>query len=118
MGGGRHWLSREQRRWGSQIRSREQSRGLRGVITLFIGKVEIQLILFKDLIIRSYRASFPQHRIQRRRATSNHQHRSRVERIRTLIPRLRRRQRNGVGAGSTDSCIGCGSREDREGKDP
>jgi hypothetical protein len=46
-------LGREQWRRGRQMGSREHRRSLRGVFTLFIREVEIQLILIKDPIVRA-----------------------------------------------------------------
>jgi hypothetical protein len=54
-------FGREHWRRGRQEGSREHSGSLRGVFTLFIREVEIQLILSKDLIIR---AIFHQNHIQ------------------------------------------------------
>jgi hypothetical protein len=89
IGGGRYLLSRGQRRRGRHFLNREQSRGLRGVITLFIRKVKIQLILIQDLFIRSNRAIFHQNLIQRLRARSNNQLRCRMESTKTHFTRLR-----------------------------
>jgi hypothetical protein len=86
---GRYLLSRGQRRRGRHFLNREQRRGLRGVITLFIRKVKIQLILIQDLFIRSNRAIFHQNLIQRLRARSNNQLRCRMESTKTHFTRLR-----------------------------